>query len=968
MRSVEVDAPLTGTSSRMKSLPLADISSHHSHVRSSPEPMLSQAVVAALSTTGESESVVTNRKCVYTYEDKYTFARILVSDSLVFDSHFESGNLHSAFRITPPDGSANHVQMYDLYIHNDVHTTGHTQWFYFSVSNTRMGQGVTFSLRNFSKSDSLFNDGMRPLMFSVKEENWRRVGTNISYDETAYASRNSINIELGRKKKKFIAPLYTMTFTHTFEHTNDLCYFAYCHPYTYSDLRKYLNELELATKHMGILRRNILCKTLAGNSCDVLTITESSATPEEIKERIVVLITARVHPGETNASWMMQGVLEYLTADNEIAHSLRKHYIFKIIPMMNPDGVINGNYRTSLSGCDLNRRWHKPDKVLHPTIYHTKNLIRRLKRTNIVAYAIDLHGHSKKEGIFIYGCVPDRKIARLPSPRRPINTDCDTVESQIENSQSHVSKTTRPLDMVECKTSSTSTLETGVLYHPTLTECLTWKIRLFPRLLSVLSPMFSMESCNYRLHKSKASTMRVVSFLELGIDCVYTVEASLAGKMPNHFDVFDLMEFGSCICECLVEMYPLAQSRTASLNPFSELIKNVDGDRRDLREEIHKWTSIVEFSQLEKGCTILSQTGLKELQSAANDEEGKDDDDSDIPEEKEKEKDTKQESTKSSKKSVMKKHKPKKYGTKFDTEVKCRNSKTADTSLKNVNKSRHSKASKILLTDKDESIINRLIEHVKIRSSQASDTRMNVIPQLQLSYVNGNSMVDDRSGCDSRGAHNGNSSRREGAENSTVAKKEFWASTARSKDHRKSTHSRPQKKRFSIEDEANESRSARSASCGGKGEFYQHMKNRIQRRKSMGETYVRTNQVSKTSRNVVEMVFNDQFGLVSDGVNNSVLELQKQEEDTMNAYLRSKDVLTDLDQYLQTQPSFSDHKRVEVDSTNVHIDLSLLGRSGSQSVSLPKLSDADFSAIGRMNLVEVMQPVKKSTFHVHKKN
>lgn len=33
------------------------------------------------------------RKCVYTYEDKYTFARILLSDSFVFDSHFESGIL-----------------------------------------------------------------------------------------------------------------------------------------------------------------------------------------------------------------------------------------------------------------------------------------------------------------------------------------------------------------------------------------------------------------------------------------------------------------------------------------------------------------------------------------------------------------------------------------------------------------------------------------------------------------------------------------------------------------------------------------------------------------------------------------------------------------------------------------------------------------------------------------------------------
>jgi hypothetical protein len=30
--------------------------------------------------------------------------------------------------------------------------------------------------------------------------------------------------------------------------------------------------------------------------------------------------------------------------------------------MLNPDGVINGNYRCSLAGVDLNRRWKFPSK------------------------------------------------------------------------------------------------------------------------------------------------------------------------------------------------------------------------------------------------------------------------------------------------------------------------------------------------------------------------------------------------------------------------------------------------------------------------------------------------------------------------------------------------------------------------------------------------------------------------------
>jgi len=89
-----------------------------------------------------------------------------------------------------------------------------------------------------------------------------------------------------------------------------------------------------------------------------------------------VVITARVHPGESNGSWMMKGVLNFLTnTEDPAAELLRQHFVFKIVPMLNPDGVINGNYRCSLAGCDLNRRWKAPSKILHPTIYSTKQMV-----------------------------------------------------------------------------------------------------------------------------------------------------------------------------------------------------------------------------------------------------------------------------------------------------------------------------------------------------------------------------------------------------------------------------------------------------------------------------------------------------------------------------------------------------------------------------------------------------------------
>ena len=59
---------------------------------------------------------------------------------------------------------------------------------------------------------------------------------------------------------------------------------------------------------------------------------------------------------------------------------LRKKFVFKLIPMLNPDGVINGSHRCSLAGVDLNRVWDRPSKTLHPTVFHTKGIIQYLVR------------------------------------------------------------------------------------------------------------------------------------------------------------------------------------------------------------------------------------------------------------------------------------------------------------------------------------------------------------------------------------------------------------------------------------------------------------------------------------------------------------------------------------------------------------------------------------------------------------
>jgi hypothetical protein len=65
------------------------------------------------------------------------------------------------------------------------------------------------------------------------------------------------------------------------------------------------------------IRKTILCKTIAGNDCEMVIITNFLSKPEEIAVRRAIILTSRVHPGESNASYIMHGTLEYLVSDEE---------------------------------------------------------------------------------------------------------------------------------------------------------------------------------------------------------------------------------------------------------------------------------------------------------------------------------------------------------------------------------------------------------------------------------------------------------------------------------------------------------------------------------------------------------------------------------------------------------------------------------------------------------------------------
>jgi len=100
--------------------------------------------------------------------------------------------------------------------------------------------------------------------------------------------------------------LITLTFAYQFEFDNDIVHFAYDKPYTYSELLEYLNDIEKDPIKSKICMRRKLCRTIARNRVDYLTITNRECVDNTYKRKGVFL-AARMHPEEIVGSWMIAG-------------------------------------------------------------------------------------------------------------------------------------------------------------------------------------------------------------------------------------------------------------------------------------------------------------------------------------------------------------------------------------------------------------------------------------------------------------------------------------------------------------------------------------------------------------------------------------------------------------------------------------------------------------------------------------
>ena len=493
-------------------------------------------------------------KTVYNELKPYYTLKNKNDNTLIFESRFESGNLLCAFRTEDEN-------CYQLYLQNDTNTTGYIQWFFFRVSNTKKGRKVNFNIINMLRKTCVYNHGLKIMTYSTTAAAKENLGWHRDCYNSIYYANNLFVYNNNNASKK--RNLHSLSFDYEFKYDNDTVYFANCIPYFYSTLMKELNKYELDDEKYPFFYRKTLAVTLGGNDLDMFTINsmydifQNGATSvvtqksqnylyikntqennnnnlsQVLDERKAIVIIGRQHPGETVGSYVVKACIDFLMGDSEEAKKLREVYVFKIVPMMNPDGVLVGNSRTSFAGCDLNRRWGKPNEVIHPEVYSTKQMITKLSNQRNIAFIIDCHGHFGTFNSLFYCNYKDNKRT--------------------------------------CK--------------------------LFPYICSKLSKIINFQQCTFAMPRYKLTTERIVLFNELAEEDnnnIVALETSFFGINRNgeyshlYFNTQLLKEIGRDICLGMLSYYYKYENVSLDPNLLNnrDIPKKLDVDMREFEDEI----------------------------------------------------------------------------------------------------------------------------------------------------------------------------------------------------------------------------------------------------------------------------------------------------------------------------------------------------------------------------------------------
>jgi hypothetical protein len=168
----------------------------------------------------------------------------------------------------------------------------------------------------------LFRQGLRPVYRSKSNMKWKRV-------------HGSVDVSLNGNGSS------SVTWSHKFkeiEGTDEEVFFAYTYPYSYTEsLNKTQNMLKRFEKSENIyMHRELLFHSLEGREMELITLTSNKGKTQKREEgfsedsllpkkghrpfkfnnKTCIFLTSRVHPGETPASYVLNGILNFLTGKN----------------------------------------------------------------------------------------------------------------------------------------------------------------------------------------------------------------------------------------------------------------------------------------------------------------------------------------------------------------------------------------------------------------------------------------------------------------------------------------------------------------------------------------------------------------------------------------------------------------------------------------------------------------------------
>jgi hypothetical protein len=130
-----------------------------------------------------------------------------------------------------------------------------------------------------------------------------------------------------------------------------------------------------------------------GNSTAGLPIHAFDSNAESME---VLFLVGRQHPPEISGAFAFFAFAETILGDSDLAQQFRTRFRIIAIPLLNPDGVVGGNWRNNLGGVDLNRDW---GPFTQPETQLMADLLKDLDASDSkIRMFIDFH--STRENVF----------------------------------------------------------------------------------------------------------------------------------------------------------------------------------------------------------------------------------------------------------------------------------------------------------------------------------------------------------------------------------------------------------------------------------------------------------------------------------------------------------------------------------------------------------------------------------------